>query len=104
MGNVVLYWQPVPRAQFVALVLDLFAWSALCSVLLYPPPDTFFVESALSWLPDSFFFAKDLSGYPTAALPLTWALGLIISGVVGPVVEELYFRGYLLPRISCLGA
>ncbi len=28
------------------------------------------------------------------------ASNLIIDGVANPVVEELYFRGYLLPRIS----
>jgi membrane protease YdiL (CAAX protease family) len=30
-------------------------------------------------------------------------LGLVLSGVVAPVVEEMYFRGYLLPRLSRLG-
>jgi uncharacterized protein len=24
---------------------------------------------------------------------------LVLNGIAGPVVEELYFRGYLLPRI-----
>jgi membrane protease YdiL (CAAX protease family) len=28
---------------------------------------------------------------------------LLANGIAGPVVEELYFRGYLLPRIARLG-
>ena len=28
---------------------------------------------------------------------------MLANGIVGPVVEELYFRGYLLPRIAWLG-
>ena len=32
------------------------------------------------------------------------AFGLIVDGIAAPVVEEMYFRGYLLPRISRLGA
>ena len=27
----------------------------------------------------------------------------MVDGIINPVVEELYFRGYLLPRISRLG-
>jgi len=34
----------------------------------------------------------------------SWAFGIIVKAFVGPVVEEMYFRGYLLPRISCFGA
>jgi uncharacterized protein len=45
LGNVVLYRQPVPRGQFVALVLGIFAWWGICSVLLFPPLDEFFMET-----------------------------------------------------------
>jgi len=104
LGRVVLYREPVPRGQFVALVVGLLAWSGICVVLLFPPLDRFFVENAFSWLPGWFFFAEDLTRYSTAALLITWTLGLVVNGIVGPVVEEMYFRGYLLPRISRLGA
>ena len=29
---------------------------------------------------------------------------LVVLGVLGPLTEELYFRGYLLPRIGRFGA
>jgi CAAX protease family protein len=104
IGSVVLYREPVPRAQFVALALGLFAWSAICSVLLYPPLDELFIENVFFWLPDSFFLVEDFSRYSTAALLVTWAFGFVVNAIAGPVVEELYFRGYLLPRISRFGA
>jgi hypothetical protein len=104
LGSVVLYREPVPRGRFVALVLGLLAWSALFSLLLYPPLDAFFIENAFSWLPEWFFLAEDFARYSAAALLVTWTLGLLTNGIAGPVVEELYFRGYLLPRISRLGA
>ena len=28
---------------------------------------------------------------------------MVFNGIAGPIVEELYFRGYLLPRISYMG-
>src|SRR5918993_2586461 len=35
---------------------------------------------------------------------IMWVFGLIVNVIAGPVVEEMYFRGYLLPRISRFGA
>ena len=32
-----------------------------------------------------------------------WVFGLPVNVIAGPVVEEMYFRGYLLPRISRFG-
>lgn len=81
-----------------------FVWSAVCSTLLYPSLDAFFTKNLFSWLPDWFFLTEDFSRYSSLALISTWALGLVVNGFAGPVVEELYFRGYLLPRISRLGA
>lgn len=34
----------------------------------------------------------------------TFALGVVVVGFAGPIVEEFYFRGYLLPRLSRFGA
>jgi membrane protease YdiL (CAAX protease family) len=36
-------------------------------------------------------------------LKLTIILVLIFNGFLGPIVEEIYFRGYLLPRMGKLG-
>jgi membrane protease YdiL (CAAX protease family) len=38
-----------------------------------------------------------------AALRATQVANLVIDGLANPVVEELYFRGYLLPRLAALG-
>ena len=34
---------------------------------------------------------------------MTLAAYLAINGLLGPIIEELYFRGYLLPRMERLG-
>jgi len=104
LGSVVLSREPVPRVQFVALVLGLFVWSSVFYVLVSPPLDAFLIENVFSWLPDSFFLVEDFAGYSTGALMITWVLGFVVNGIAGPVVEEVYFRGYLLPMISRFGA
>jgi membrane protease YdiL (CAAX protease family) len=104
LGSGVLYREPVPRVQLVALVLGLFVWSSIFYVLVYPPLDAFLIKNVFSCLPDSFFLVEDFAGYSTGALVTTWVLGMFVNAFAGPVVEEVYFRGYLLPRISRFGA
>jgi hypothetical protein len=41
--------------------------------------------------------------YPRSALLLTCGAYLLLNVLAGPIVEELYFRGYLLPRLSRFG-
>lgn len=103
-SEVVPYREPVSRGQFSSLVLSLFVWAALCSMFLYPPLDAFFLNNVFFWFPESLMLFGGFSGYSTAALATTWVFGIVVNGVAGPVVEELYFRGYLLPRISRFGA
>jgi membrane protease YdiL (CAAX protease family) len=57
------------------------------------------------WLPNVFLGSSSFPGAQPArtAILITLILGLLIDGIANPVVEELYFRGYLLPRISQFG-
>jgi membrane protease YdiL (CAAX protease family) len=107
LGDIVLYRQPVPRGQFLALVVALFVWGIII-VPLVSPVDLFLKESLFSWLPgwlDIFNgITEGTARYSRAALLVAVAFGLILDGIAAPVVEEIYFRGYLLPRISHLGA
>jgi CAAX protease family protein len=103
LEGVVLYRQPIPSWQFALLVVGLFLWSgvAFALVALLDAP---LIEALFRWLPDWFFLDEDLSAYARPVLLATWALGLLANGLAAPIVEELYFRGYLLPRISRFGA
>jgi uncharacterized protein len=47
---------------------------------------------------------QDFAGYSKEAVQLTLICNLLLNGVLAPVVEELYFRGYLLPRMKQWGA
>ena len=41
--------------------------------------------------------------YSREAWLVTLAAYLVLNGFAGPIVEELYFRGYLLPRMEWMG-
>ena len=107
LGNIVLYRQPVPRGQLLALVVALFVWGIIISPVVLPL-DFFVKENLFSWVPRWLDVTYGLTGefarFSTTSLLITWTLGLVANGIAAPVVEEMYFRGYLLPRISRFGA
>jgi len=81
------------------LVVALFAWAVAVSLLGI---GTSMKESFFSWMPEWALnpiapnFAD--TGSPTAGV--VTAIGfLLILVILGPFVEELYFRGWLLPRL-----
>jgi uncharacterized protein len=64
------------------------------------------VDSLFSWLPDWFVRPIDIDrigDYSRGAWLVTLLTYLVLNGFVGPIVEELYFRGYLLPRMEWMG-
>lgn len=46
---------------------------------------------------------EDLSVYSDGKLIATLVLQLLVLTLIGPIVEELFFRGFLLSRMKWLG-
>jgi len=106
LKNVVLYREPLPKKQYFWLSLILFTWLMLILIVVFTPIDNFIAERLFFWLPDWFFTAKfieNIGQYPQSVILVTAILGTLFNGIAGPVVEELYFRGFLLPRLSRYG-
>lgn len=59
-------------------------------------------NTLFSWLP-AWFYDPGFSWASRNILIVTFSLGIVIDGILGPVVEEMYFRGYLLPSMDHLG-
>jgi membrane protease YdiL (CAAX protease family) len=80
-------------------VAALYALSILGSVMVAPFRSTV-LRTGAHWMPSWAI----IDGLPKGISPGTLWLGLVLSGVVAPIVEELYFRGFLLPRIPIAGS
>jgi membrane protease YdiL (CAAX protease family) len=101
LEGVVLYRQRPPR-RLASLVAVLLIWSVVVGVLA-SPLDAMLRSGLFGWVPDRFLLRIDGDAY-SLALGVWMYVGLIaMSGIALPVVEELYFRGFLLPRLSRLG-
>jgi len=93
-----------PTGQMALLILGAFLWAGLVFVvagtaLVDPIKDALF-----SWVPEWYDLGHYLQSpaYGRPVRIVTWALGIVFAVIVGPIVEELYFRSYLLPRMRGL--
>lgn len=89
-------------------IAQYFKWSLLgmlACILVYLPlyPMGLYVrEQVFHWLPE-WYFNPIYGTTDTRLLAKVFLAGILIDGIIGPTVEELYFRGYLLPRMTYLG-
>jgi membrane protease YdiL (CAAX protease family) len=105
LRGVVAYRQPVPRWQYVVFPLLIVVWGVVVTGLV-SPLDNLVLTTLFAWLPD-WYALRDLlaipATYPRSVLLVIAACAVVLNGLVGPIVEELYFRGHLLPRMAALG-
>lgn len=101
LDGVVLFREKVPWKTFALVFVSVFAL-VFVLINLLTPINSIIVEGAFSWLPDWTFLEEQSQYEPYAknVLVLIFTFQLILTGIILPWVEELYFRGYLLPRIS----
>ena len=101
LEGVVLYREKVSWKTFAWVFVGAFIVMYLL-LMLSVPINALMAESVFSWLPRWIFMGDSTlyEGYAKNALVLVFMLHLLITGIILPWVEELYFRGYLMPRIS----
>lgn len=100
LGGIVLYRTPIPTWQYFAWVPGLFIIIGVIFTLM-KPVDAALQESLFAWIP--LLESGLTAGYSRTALIWTYVTVAVFGVVVGPVVEEFYFRGFLLPRMEYAG-
>lgn len=103
LAGIVQYREPIPVWQYFALVPLFVILAFLIDGLTQPIGAT--LLSRLPWIPAWFEMrdASQLLEYSKSALALTFGVSLVINGIFAPIIEELYFRGYLMSRLSRFG-
>jgi uncharacterized protein len=102
LQGAVEWWGPTPAWQLAGILAGTFAWAAVVFTALVGALDGVLLP-LFQWVPSWFFLSTEYGRYSRSVLLLTAGLFVLLNGVVGPVVEELYFRGYLLPRLARYG-
>ncbi len=96
LDGLISYRTPIPWWQSILWILIVLVLMAVIFTVL-KPIDNILLEKLFFWMPT---LDSGLDGsYSKTALIVTYVTILIFGVILGPSVEELYFRGYLLPRI-----
>jgi len=102
LEGIVVNRKPLPKKDFFLLVPFLLIWSAMVFTLL-KNFDQAMLTTFFYWLPEWFQIGQITpNDYSQPVLTTTFILFLLLNGFAGPITEELYFRGYLLPRMEYL--
>lgn len=102
LEGIVLNRKPIQMKEFFIYVPIVLVW-AIVIFMSMAKIDLVIFNRFFGWLPDWFTINQFSSGdYTQPTLTATFILMLISNGLAGPIAEELYFRGYLLPRLESL--
>jgi len=101
LTGVVLYREKTPWGKFALIFIGAFA-VIYALITLITPINALITANLFSWLPNWMFLEEQSQylAYAKNILVIIFSIQLIVTGIFLPWVEELYFRGYLLPRIS----
>jgi len=105
LSEAVVYRRHGTAVEYIMLPLFLFLCWGVLSIVIYPSYQ--YLETHLTvWLPawttqEALIYG--LVSSPPTQRSITLGLAVLLSGFVAPVVEELYFRGFLLPRMEHWG-
>jgi CAAX protease family protein len=103
--SVVPYRRPLPIRDWLLLVPVLVV-AAFVGFGLSMAVEPAVIDGLFGWLPDWFVRPIDpdrVGDYSREVWLITLAAYFVVNGFAGPIVEELYFRGYLLPRMEWMG-
>ena len=104
LWSVIRYRERSPLWVYPALLVPMLAWS-FGLFFANGPLREYLAHDVFAWLPPHLLPGWEPPAPPDRALLLTaLVLQLLVDGLAAPVVEELYFRGFLLPRLGYLGA
>jgi hypothetical protein len=102
LAGIVLFREKTPVTRLATIVTALMIWGAVILVVAGGLND-WVLHRFFAWVPHRYLLSWDAAGQAHTSKLIALLEGLVLGGFVGPVVQECYFRGFLLPRISRFG-
>jgi uncharacterized protein len=97
--------RPLSGGKLAARVAPLIVWFLVVSTAL-TPLDNLVYRHLFTWVPfdgSGAGMTTYLDGYPHTLMVVSLAVCIPLTGLLLPVIEELYFRGFLMPRLPHQG-
>ncbi len=88
--------------KLIVFSLSLFVAGGILMIVL-KPVSNYFLNIVFRWIPDWYNWNQDMTLFNRSIIILTIVVEFIIFTLIVPIIEEFYFRGYLLSRMKWLG-
>ncbi|EKQ51439.1 MULTISPECIES: type II CAAX endopeptidase family protein [unclassified Clostridium] len=92
--------------QIIGISIVLIVFAALVFTVISPIEHNFMFKTIFGEIPEYFklsYFFNNYKNYSKSIIAISLVLYIICNGILGPIVEELYFRGLIMPRINRFG-
>lgn len=105
--NGLLPWRArVPRWQYLVIGLPLIVFSMVMIGAVGPALGEALRPVLFGWVPAWFVMRPDAAMFATLSRPALmamWVMSLVTLTLLGGITQEVYFRGFLLPRMERFG-
>lgn len=104
ISNIIRYTKKSRLKEYILFVPALILYSLVLFVIIAPIIQPYLIKTFFGWWPEEYNFQlllqnpASLAGYKGITFLIFGYI--LLSCISGPFVEELYFRGYLLPRMQ----
>ena len=102
LDKVITYKKPIAIKHYLWLIPLLLIWAAGIFTFL-KPLDEIIKTTFFGWIPEKFILSGDFAVLAKPQLLISFILVFLIVGIFAPIVEEIYFRGFLYPRMEWMG-
>jgi len=72
-------------------------------LIVLRPLSNYLLKTVFRWIPSWYNFDQDLSQFSKNYIIIAILVGFFIMTLIAPIIEELYFRGFLLARMKWMG-
>lgn len=106
LKSALIYNSKIPPRKLLLKATILFCIAGTVAIIVGNIEAPFMTSTVFKFVPEYFMiedFMNQTNQYSSAMVLLTIILYVVANVLVLPVVEELYFRGYLMPRIERFG-
>lgn len=102
LRKMIPYQNSIPIKTYLWVVPLMLIW-VITIMVLGAGVNEFIRNLLFSWVPDWYLISDNYLAYDTWKIVVAFLCAVLVGGIILPIVEEIYFRGYLLPRMEWMG-
>ncbi|MBB2184441.1 CPBP family intramembrane metalloprotease [Lachnospiraceae bacterium MD1] len=98
--------QSLSAGKVIIIAIPFIVFAAIVFTVIAPLEHGLLFSTIFKNVPEYYklsYFAESYMNYPKSMVIIALVLYALGNGILAPIVEELYFRGFLMPRISRYG-